>query len=73
MSLFLQSLVGIVDLIMVGQLGEAAIGAVGVSNRLVFIIMGAFTALSIGSTALVAHHIGAGEKKKEMKSYGNPS
>jgi putative MATE family efflux protein len=64
LRLFLQSLVGTVDVIMVGQLGSSAISAVGVSNRLVFIILGAFTALSIGSTALVAHHVGAREEEK---------
>ncbi|ERJ11864.1 MATE family efflux transporter [Haloplasma contractile] len=64
LRLFLQSLVGTVDLAMVGNLGKSAIGAVGVSNRIVFIILGAFTALSIGSTALVAHYIGAGKKEK---------
>jgi len=62
--LFLQSLVGTVDVIMVGKLTGPAIGAVGVSNRIVFIIIGAFTALSVGSTALVAHYIGAKDIKK---------
>jgi len=69
LRLFLQSLVGTIDIIMIGnfatgEYGKAAIAAVGISNRIVFIILGAFTALSIGSTALVAHHVGAKEEEK---------
>lgn len=61
---FLQSLVGTVDVIMVGRVEGPSIGAVGVGNRIVFIIIGVFTALSVGATALVAHHIGAKNTKK---------
>lgn len=61
---FLQSLVGTVDVIMVGRIEGPSIGAVGVGNRIVFIIIGVFTALSVGATALVAHHIGAKDTKK---------
>lgn len=64
LRLFLQSLVGTVDIIMVGKVKGPGIGAVGVGNRIVFIIIGVFTALSIGSTALVAHHIGDKNYKK---------
>src|SRR5690554_25767 len=64
LRLFLQSLVGTVDIIMVGKIAGPGIGAVGVGNRIVFIIIGVFTALSIGSTALVAHYIGAKNLKK---------
>ncbi len=69
LRLFLQSLVGFVDMAMIGVFAKqkdisSAIGAVGVSNKLIFIILGSFTALSIGSTALVAHHIGAKNEKK---------
>jgi putative MATE family efflux protein len=60
--MFLQSIVGVVDVIMVGQLGAAAIASVDIGNRVVFVLIGTLMALTIGSTALVAHYIGAGNK-----------
>src|SRR6056297_1949666 len=62
--MFLQSIVGVVDVIMVGQLGASAIAAVDIGNRVVFVLIGTLMALSIGATALVAHYIGAGNKEE---------
>jgi putative MATE family efflux protein len=62
LRMFLQSIVGVVDVIMVGQLGAAAIASVDIGNRVVFVLIGTLMALTIGSTALVAHYIGAGNK-----------
>src|SRR6056297_3254152 len=62
LRMFLQSIVGVVDVIMVGQLGASAIAAVDIGNRIVFVLIGTLMALTIGATALVAHHIGAGNK-----------
>ncbi len=67
LRLFLQSVVGIVDIIMVGQLGARAIAAVDISNKVVFITIGSLMALAVGSTTLVAHHVGAKETKKASK------
>src|SRR5690554_3064595 len=64
LRLFLQSVVGMVDVIMVGSLGAAAIAAVDMGNRLVFVINGSLTSLTIGATALVAHYVGAKDIKK---------
>lgn len=64
LRMFLQSIVGVVDVIMIGKLGSSAIAAVDMSNRLVFVILGTLMSLTIGATALVAHHIGAGHKHK---------
>lgn len=64
LRLFLQSIVGMVDVMMVGRIGTSAIASVDMSNRLVFVMLGALMSLTIGSTTLVAHHVGAGEKEK---------
>lgn len=64
LRLFLQSIVGVVDVIMIGQLGAAAIASVDIGNRIVFVLIGTLMSLTIGATALVAHHVGAGNKKE---------
>lgn len=55
----LQTMLGVVDLIFVGQLGAVAIGGVGLGNQLMFALVVAFMGLSIGNMALVARAIGA--------------
>jgi len=67
LRMFLQSIVGVIDVIMIGSLGATAIAAVDMSNRLIMVIIGAMTALTIGATALVAQSIGAKDKKKSNK------
>ncbi|WP_018248636.1 MATE family efflux transporter [Orenia marismortui] len=64
LRMFLQSVVGIVDVMMIGSLGAAALAAVDMSNRLMFVLIGALTALTIGSTALVARYTGAKNQEK---------
>jgi putative MATE family efflux protein len=64
LRLLLQSIVGVVDVIMIGKLGAAAIAAVDMANRLVFVLIGTLMALTIATTALVAQHVGAGDYKK---------
>lgn len=59
-----QTLTQIVDLIMVGRLGAAAIAAVGLSMLPVEYSIFLFQALSVGTTALVARFAGAGEAEK---------
>lgn len=57
-ELFLVSLFGSVDMIMVGRLGAVAITSVGLTNQPIFLIMAVFQALNIGGTALVARAFG---------------
>ncbi|MDR3084751.1 MAG: MATE family efflux transporter [Christensenellaceae bacterium] len=59
----LASLVSIVDNIMVAGLGSYAINAVGLVVQPRFIMMAAFMALGVGSTALVARFRGARDPK----------
>ncbi|NLN07649.1 MAG: MATE family efflux transporter [Firmicutes bacterium] len=59
MEMMLVTLVQYIDTAMVGNLGEVAIAAVGISNSPMMFLMGLFTALGVGATALVARSIGA--------------
>ncbi len=58
----LQTLLGFVDLVFVGQLGADAIAGVGLGNQLMFLLVVVFSGLSVGNQALVARAIGAKDK-----------
>ncbi|ACB84575.1 MATE family efflux transporter [Natranaerobius thermophilus] len=60
-EMFLMTFKQIVDNAMVGRLGEASIAAVGLSMSPMMFFMGLFAALGVGTTAVVARHIGAKE------------
>ena len=59
----LQTMLGFVDLVFVGQLGPDAIAGVGLGNQLMFLLQVLFMGLAVGNTALVARAIGAGDKR----------
>jgi len=63
----LQTLVGVVDLLMVAQLGAAAIAGVGVSVQVLFVIFAAIAAVATGTTVLVARFTGAGEPQNAAR------
>jgi len=63
----LATMVNIVAMIMVGSLGPTAIAAVGLSNQLIWLAQVVFLALGVGSTALVARAIGAGDRLQANK------
>lgn len=54
-------LFNMIDMMMVGGVGPAAIAAIGLTTQPLFLAMAAFMALNVGTTALVARFIGAGE------------
>jgi len=56
---FLSSLMSMADMIMVGGLGAYAISAIGLATQPKFIMMAAFMAMGVGTTALVARFKGA--------------
>ena len=60
----LMSLVGMMDMMMVSKIGPAAIAAVGATNQPIFFSTAVFQALNVGTTALVARLIGAGDHKQ---------
>lgn len=66
----LATAVGLVNTYIVGHLGTAALAAVGISTQLNNLLMGIFTAVGVGSTALVARHVGAGEPDEAVHIAG---
>lgn len=61
-TFLLESLVGLIDTLMVGRLGAAAVAAVGVGAQVLSGVSVAMTAVGTGTLALVARHIGAKER-----------
>jgi putative MATE family efflux protein len=59
----LASLVSMVDMMMVASLGSYAISAVGLVTQPRFVMLAAFMALSVGSTAMVSRFKGARDPK----------
>lgn len=66
-SLF-QRLVAIVDIFLTGGLGAAAIAATGLGQLLVFVVMTVFWGLSTGTTVVIAHLWGAGQRKPAQRA-----
>jgi len=62
-EMFLHTFVWVADTAMVGRLGAEAISAVGMGGEMYFSIIAALGALGVGTTALVARHVGAGEER----------
>jgi putative MATE family efflux protein len=56
----LETLLGIVDTLLVAGLGAVAIAGVGAGLQVMFFVLAALAALSIGSSVLVAQEFGAG-------------
>ncbi|GIW43157.1 MAG: MATE family efflux transporter [Candidatus Binatia bacterium] len=61
-TLLLESLVGLVDTLMVGRLGANAVAAVGVGAQILNSVSIAMTAVGTGTLALVARAVGAGQR-----------
>jgi multidrug resistance protein, MATE family len=60
----LETLLGIVDTILVSGLGTAALAGVGSGQQIMFFVMSALSALSVGSSILVAQAVGARDVKR---------
>ncbi len=57
----LETLLGVVDTFLVAGLGAAAIAGVGTALQVMFFLISALSALSVGASVLVAQSYGAGE------------
>jgi multidrug resistance protein, MATE family len=57
----LQTLLGVMDTILVAGLGAVALAGVGSALQVIFVLIGALTALSVGASVLVAQAYGAGD------------
>ena len=58
------SLVVLVQTKFVGSLGASAVAAVGAGQRVFFALQAVFTAIGVGTTALVARSWGAGQQEE---------
>jgi putative MATE family efflux protein len=63
-ELVMSTLFGMVDMIMVGQLGPAAIASIGLTNQPFMLLIAIFAAVNVGTTTLVAWNIGANKVQK---------
>lgn len=61
-SFSIESLVGLCDMLMVGRLGPTAVAAVGVGIQIMGAVDAMLFAVGTGALAIVARHIGAGER-----------
>lgn len=61
-SFSIESFVGLVDMLMVGRLGPTAVAGVGVGVQILGAVDSAMFAIGTGTLAIVARHIGAGER-----------
>ncbi len=66
----LQTLVGLVDIYMVGRLGKDAIAAVGFSQQILMLIMIGALGVNAGTITLVAQFIGAGKRDQAGRVAG---
>ncbi|HYB13612.1 MAG TPA: MATE family efflux transporter, partial [Myxococcota bacterium] len=65
MAMFaLQSLVGLVDFVIVGTLGSEAVAAVGVASQFFNVLFAVLAAVTTGTVALVARAWGAGDPRE---------
>ena len=62
-SFSIESFVGLVDMLMVGRLGATAVAGVGVGVQILGAVDSAMFAMGTGTLAIVARHIGAGERR----------
>lgn len=64
LAMALNSTVGLVDFLIVGQLGAAELAAAGVAHQLHFMLFGVMAAVTTGTVALVARACGAGQERE---------
>ncbi len=70
LNLLSEATVGLVDMLMVGRLGRDAVAAVGVGVQILGGVQIVTTAVGTGTMALVARHVGAGERSAVRRVAG---
>ena len=63
-SFSIESVVGLCDMLMVGRLGPTAVAAVGVGIQILGAVDAMLFAVGTGALAIVARHVGAGERRE---------
>src|SRR5215813_1346623 len=62
LSFALDSILGLVSMLMVGRLGADAVGAVGLATQILGAVRAGIAAVGTGTIALVARYIGANDR-----------
>jgi putative MATE family efflux protein len=65
-TMVFQTLYFLIDLYWVGHLGKEAVAAVGVAGNLTFIVLAVSQMLGVGTTTLVSHAVGRGEREQAL-------
>jgi putative MATE family efflux protein len=60
----LQTLVGVVDMAVVGRLGAAEVAGIGAATQLIGLVISAVAAVSVGTTVVVARSTGASDARQ---------
>ena len=63
-----QTMLGIVDMLMVSKLGAVALAGVGSSLQIKFLVLAALSAVTVGTTVLVARFTGANEPAEASRA-----
>lgn len=66
-ELLLTQLASMVDMIMVGRLGDWAMTSVGLATQPRFLMMTLFMAMNVGATTMVARYRGMGDRERARK------
>lgn len=61
LTMSLESMVGLVDMLMIGRLGAQSVAAVGIGTQIMFGVNTIMIAVATGALAIVARHVGAHE------------
>jgi len=61
LTMSVESVVGLLDMLMVGRLGAQSVAAVGIGTQILFAVNTVMIAVATGTLAIVARHVGAGE------------
>ena len=68
-ELFLQMLVGNTDQMMVGQVSQTGVGAIGNANQIINVLLISFSIISLATTILVSQNMGAKNYKNVSTIY----
>lgn len=63
-----QTMLGVVDLAMVGTLGAVAIAGTGSALQIMFLVISALSAITVGTTVLVARFTGGGQPEEGSRA-----
>lgn len=64
LTMSVESVVGLLDMLMVGRLGAQSVAAVGIGTQILFAVNTVMIAVATGTLAIVARHVGAGEMRR---------